>query len=618
MSARFSTAVFILLLLCNSVAAYQAGPSQTKPSASDPGEEIERIRQRMLLTSRVYRLVDAAFNFKDFEAKTLTLIRLADIFWESEPEYAHQIFIKTYDDLKSLTPSENETTTASVETRKLRARLTYLSSMLIATLLRHDSASANRMKVIGTDTASDPTLKNMKLNSALYLLANDDTSKAVELAKQALVGDISNEAPSIVYFLRQLRSKDEATADQLFTVALARLAAQPIVDAKALMILGTYVFASSLDDGISDEPSMRIQYIRIYKYLVINLASSRLNVPVPLVKSYIDSAVDVLWRGSYSAAQKPSFYIIGYQLAPHVEHYAPELIPKLRLAMSGLISDVPRELTDPSTYAPLARPAQEPNLEGLTDYIEKMSDERLRESTYFRVAHSFFYRGDLANARKAAEKIRDFSLRSRLINLITYSETIKEISKDDLPSASEMASKMRPSTESALAWLELGCAYAAKDFQSLARDAINAALKASESADPGSPFISLMAANLMARFDKFDAFTLLRLSVKGFNKIEGSPEPMSELWRPEVQVSNVSRRFSLPRKLVNNDLRSSFYGMVTYDLQQVEEVATSLKQEPIASEAILALAAATVKEVKELDAIMKTKEAKQNRRVKTK
>jgi len=617
MKARFCVGALLLPLLCNSVGAYQAPTSQDKQSALDPSEENERIRQRMSLVYRTQRIADGASKFQDFEVKALTLIRLADMLWECEPEYAQRTFIGTYDDLKSLAPSENETTTASAETRERRARIGYLSSVLIATLARHDPASANRMKVIGAYNESDTTLKNLKLNSALYLLTSDDTAKAIEVAKQALNGEISKEAASIVYFLKTLRPKDGATSDRLFMLAVARLAAQPVVDAKALMILGTYVFADPQEDGLGDEQSMRIQYTKIYKYLVVNLASPGPGVPVSVINGYLNAAVDILSRANYSPYQRPYFYIIGYQIAPQVLQYAPELLPKLRLAMSSLSSDVPPEMMNPSTYAPLGRKSEEPNLEGLTDYVEKMSDERLRDPTYFRITHGLFYKGDMANARRMTDRIRDLSLKARLINLITYCEAIKEIGEDHLPSASELVTKMAPGVESALAWLEVGNAYALKGFRSMARDAINAALKSSESADQSGPYIYLMAASLIGQFDKLDAMQLLRVSVKGFNKTDGNPQSMSDLWRQEVRASNVSRRFSLPRKLPNDNLRSIFSSLAVHDPQEILEAGLSLRRERLASEALLGLAAATIKDLKQLKTLTKPKESNGSHRVKT-
>ena len=69
--------------------------------------------------------------------------------------------------------------------------------------------------------------------------------------------------------------------------------------------------------------------------------------------------------------------------------------------------------------------------------------------------------------------------------------------------------------------------------------------------------------------------------------------------------------------MVNTAVSANFYNLAILERQQTEEVALSLKQEQIASEAILGLTSAVLKEIKKLTPKSKQKDGKGKNRVKT-
>jgi len=587
---------------------YQGVPTSTKTSAqstssqeksaSESNSDFEQRRMQAILRARSF--VERLFEFRDLEARTLTLIKMGRLLWEHDEPYARQIFIRTYESLKSLAPADDRQKPLTPEADRMKAKLADLSSTLIATLSSYDAALAQKLTVIGGGSQSNTILKINELSLALQLLKiEDNPTKAIELGERALRGDLSQASANIMFLLQELRLKDEAAANKLFLRALQNISAQSIVPARALMNLGTYIFANP--QLIRANGSNVIRYTMVGNALVANLSGDWPNVPPVIVKAYLNTAIEILLRPPSDLGEKSHYYAIGYQLITKAERFAPELLPKLRLALNHLSPDVPPIMTQPSTYAHLEKTGAEGDLDlaAAVSQTDKIPDERVRDLTYFRMAHSQFIKGDLAGARSLAERMKDLTIRSRVINLINSSEVVKAVERDEIALAQEIVSKLVKSDECALAWLEVGHAWAEKGDYSMAREAISEAVKAAISIDIGKrPFILLVGAKVIARFDEIDALSMLNDTVKAFNAGESTRDLWSRLWRQEVKMENISRSFTLPRKSIDGGLASVFGKLASINSQRTEEAALTLKPEQIAGEALVGLASVILEEIK--------------------
>src|SRR6185369_12609232 len=84
--------------------------------------------------------------------------------------------------------------------------------------------------------------------------------------------------------------------------------------------------------------------------LVLNLTADRPNVPKALVRAYLATAADVLWRMTSDTEQRKYSYALCYMLLPKSRVLAPDLTAKFDAVIAALSPQVPAALTKDTAY----------------------------------------------------------------------------------------------------------------------------------------------------------------------------------------------------------------------------------------------------------------------------
>jgi TonB family protein len=523
---------------------------------------------------RVRDFADRALNFKDPGAKISVLIALADLLWKFDEGYARQLFQKAYDFL--------------LGSQLAGWDLTYFRQEIIGTIARHDPAMAQRLAnvdsfSVGADS-NDLDRAETHLIAA-YKLIEDKPGKAVEFAEESLRWGVS---PRIMLpFLLKLQRKDQMAADALFLKALSRLIAQPFVDGNDLLLLGTYVFTSPLEDI----PAESLQMVGVGNNLVYNISATRSSASPTLVRAYIDAAISILARPILDQKQKQLYYIAGYQLLPKVEQFAPDRSWQLLNAMASLAHDIPPALTQPSTYADLAAKTSVSSI----DEIDKMPDVERREGQYLSLAYTLWRRNEFARAREVGARIKTPSTRDQLMMMIKFGEAAKALDEGRISSAEELASSLPSGIERSIIWLGIARASLDEGHVQRAYEALNAALTDVRRLEGARrPYLILAAAGLLARIDPQYAVQTLSEAVRAFNAQD--EEAFSRIaWTSRIEAGNLWRDFPLKVKGVEFDFNQPVLSLLAIDSDWVISILLGLQYEDILGQALVALARALLK-----------------------
>jgi hypothetical protein len=616
MKATAVLSLLVALVCCRAVLGQVSVKSQDRPPpaqlpAKNPEQnriqEIEQAAIQREAIERVSRYVTRAAEFKGLEARTLTVIRIADVLWDLDPDSARKEFLRVYDSLKAVLPSEQD---KSAESRELGLQLARLSSSLISLLARHDTALAGKLKPLGSPSDGNAFVRMGQINNAMRLLgAENNLTKAVDTVEAALGAELGREVSSLMLFLQELRAKDAAAANRLFMGALQRLRTQRLIDPETLMLLGTYLFGDPRLIG-SEEARTTVRRVQIDNLLVVNLAADRPGIPEELVGAYLAVAVEVLYNAEPEPRKRPSYYVLAYQLYARVERISPNLIPMLQQAMAYLLQDVPQTLTEALARTSMSTPTSESELDvaGTIKHVEQILGTRLRDEAYLKIASSLFHKGNLSGARQIVARIDDLGVKARITNLIGSAEAINAVTEGNLLDAEALASKLMPRVETALVWLEIAHARIKKDYKPLGREAIDASVAMSASLDPeAQPLILLMASSELARVDSQGALSMLNDAARLLDTDKTTRGSWAKLWRQTIDVGRTSRSFLVQRRGLPADWGSCIRELSKVDSQQAESAALTVKCEDVAGDFLVVMASEAINGARQAQQKLKSK-----------
>ncbi len=538
--------------------------------------------RRQVAVSRVRDFAERILAFNDLKIKTIALARIANLLWVDDEPYARQLFTKAVD----LSAPQNETSSTSSKLKP--GELTYLRRQVIAQIARRDAALAKRLTE--ADVASNNTFNSMQTNveTALDLILNGDSKSAADFAGRSLQSGVS---PWIVSVLKELRRRDEPTANALFLKTLERLVIEPVVDAERLMYLGTYVFTSPKADPQRDSD---IQ-VGVGRILVNDITADRPNIPPGLVRAYLEAATQILTRRISNPNQLPHYYIACYLLLPKAKKFAPNLTPYIAAAMHALASDVPQELTQESTYKnPAVTGAKD--LDETLREIEDIPDEDSRDARYLSLVFSLWRDGSYTKARSVAAKLTEKDVRDRLTILIDFGEAARSLDRGETAVAEETAGKLPMGVERAVLWLGILRRRTVEGDSRRAAEAIdNALASANKVNDARRPFLLLNAAGQLAHFHKTLASSTLAEAIREFNRQQ--PEALAKVvWQQKIEAGPLWRDFPLKVKGVEFGFEQALPSLVSSDVEGVVAAVNDLKVEGPQAQALLALAAAVLKQ----------------------
>lgn len=586
---------FAGILILTESASAQPVPKKDAPRPDESTAfALEKAKQKKIEDIvRVHGFVNRVQGFQDLETKVVALARFADLLWKDDELYARQLFIRAID----LTSVKDESS-HSQSTSLARLRV-----IVLALLAQRDASLAKRItdttpekskpdtadskEKTTTSPAFDPGEARTTNFKIAYDLLATQPDRAIRFAELSLQGGVF---PYMNLFLLRLRPKNETVANALFLETLGQLVRDPTVDPETLLRIGTYVFTSPrINPNDPNTPPDTTTLIGVGDLLVVDVTADRPNVPPALVRAYIDAAAYVLARPVQAPEQRPGFYVAGYLLLPKAARYAPEMTAQISAAMQALIHDIPRDLTEDSTYANFSKTTPKDLDEGLKE-ISKEQDEQYRDEQYLSLFSEFWGKRDFTATDTIASKVADNDLRGSLRTLTSFGEGARALEKGHESVAGKIAAKMPQGVQCAVLWLGVARAQVGRGDLQAATESINFALVAARHVDDARrPLLVLSAASQLAKLDRPLAQVVLGEAVKGLNnRKKGS---LSEIELQErIEVGGFWRYFSLQVKGVDFGLEQTLPILAKTDREATLDSVQNLTGEEELAQALVTIA----------------------------
>jgi TonB family protein len=556
-----SSLIVTLLTLSSVVKAQQ----QTAKLSSEPGDTYDA----KLAVYQVHRLAEKILALRSVDTKALETARLAAVLWKYDETHARFLFEKAVN-----------LTIANGNGREARA-LSILHRRVIALIARSDAEWAKRLIDSAakreSEDQSSKSSSGANIGTALDLL-EDDYPVAVQFAERSLKGGV-NEA--FLDFILTLRKKDESAANRLFVQALNYLAQQPAVNILEFHALGLYLF--SHPDRLDTE--YRVLTV-VEDILVPNISAERPGVPKALVRAYLTTAADVLWRMTSDSEQRKYSYALCYMLLPKSRIVAPDLTTKLDAVMAALAPGVPTELTKESAfrYMNAARNSDEERLTA----AENRPDQEGRDIAYLEIALQAWRKNDFKTARIAQGRISVLEASQRLSQIIDFGEGAWAIARKDvdLAKAEAIANRLPEGVERSIL-LQAIAKIQEKPNPNLTEETINKALKAVRSISDGRrPFLLLTAAAQLASLKSPAVYGVLAEAVKSFNSFEESDLAKLD-WAQTVEIGPLKSRFPLDVAGVDFGFNEAFRAVAFADPDAAMARADELRHENLRAQALV-------------------------------
>ena len=437
-----------------------------------------------------------------------------------------------------------------------------------------DAAEKREADNQGSKTAGDTNL-----TTALGLL-EDDPTVAVQFAERSLKAGLPW---GFLDFIQNLRRKDEPETNRLFLQALNSLAQQPAVNIRDFHLLGVYLFTTP---GELPHPNA-VTMTLVEHILVPNITVDRPGVPTALVRAYLATAADVLWRMTFDAEQRKYSYALCYMLLPKARTVAPDLTAKFDAVMATLTPDVPAELTKDSAFRYIT-PVPTTTEEKLTKAENKATQEE-RDIAYLEIAYQAWLKGDFKTARIAQARISELGASQRLATIIDFGDgawTIKH-NAADLSKAEAIANRLPQGIERSILLQAIAKIQRKGADPNSTEEIVDKALKAARSTSDGRrPFLLLTAAAQLANLKSPAVHGALAEAVKDFNSFEESALTRPD-WAQSIQIGPLNARFPLDVPNVEFGFNEAFRAVALADPEAAMARADELRHENLRAQGLV-------------------------------
>ena len=431
--SHLRSASLFLLLLCTLANAQTGAPSPAKPTRESvaPREVDPEIQQRRSIAlSALQSLAIEARSYRDEPLRARVQARVADALWDQDKEGARTLFRRAWDVAEAL-ETGTAAATASAPGRlaqnrparpraNLRREILQLAAhrdrALAEEFLRRmnakdQSAQSNDATSGGSQMSSAEIAE--RLNLAGSFLRDGDVERALQFADPALI----RTTVGAISFLKSLREKAPAAADQFFARLLAAASADPASDANTVSLLTSYAFTPSINLVVS--PSG------------IPSSTSFPTLPPPdlaplLRKTYFQVAANILLRPlaqiDQSSAGRAGTYFIATRLFPLFQQFAPDLAPAISAQMVALGPEAAQATAnagDRSVNRGMDNGKRDSNEDELKDRLDRAQGSDARDRAYAFAAMRAAEEGD-QRAREFLDKIDDLDTRAGVRRFVDY------------------------------------------------------------------------------------------------------------------------------------------------------------------------------------------------------
>jgi TonB family protein len=529
---------------------------------------------------QVHRIAEKLLALRSVRVKAFELARLAAVLWKQDEAHARVLFEKAL----NLTISNGN----DAEARALST----LHRRVIALVARSDAEWAKRLidsaaKREAEDQRSK-TLSGANIRTALGLV-EDDPAVAVQFAERSLKGGVHS---AFLDFLLTLRKNNEPEANRLFLQALTYLSQQPAVNITEFHSLGLYLFtAQDLID--SDHYAMTL----VDQILVPNITADRPAVPRPIVRAYLATAADVLWRMTSDSEQRKYGYALCYMLLPKSRMVAPDLTAKFDAVMATLTPQVPAGLTSDSAFRYM-KPLATTTEEKLTK-AENQPDQESRDIGYLEIAFQAWRKGDFKTARVAQGRISVLEASQRLAAIIDFGDGAWTIRQNtaDIRKAEAMANRLPQGIERSILLQAIAKNRGKGSDSYLTEEIIDTAVKATRSMNDGRrPFLLLTAAAQLANLKSPAVHTAVAEAVRDFNSFE-EPALAGLDWAQSIQIGPMNARFPLEIANIDFSFNEAFHAVAVADPEAAMARAEELRHENLRAQGLVEVAKAFLEKI---------------------
>ena len=566
------SSLLITLLALSSIAKAQ------QPTPNSP-TELDEDQNAKLAIYQVHRLGDKILALRNTRVKAFEVARLASALWKYDELHARSLFEKALN-LTIANGNDPEATALATVHRRV-----------IALVARSDAEWAKRLIDAAAKREekdqSSKTFSATNIRTALGLL-DEDAPVATEFAERSLKGGVN---PAFRDFILILRKKNEPEANRLFLQALAYLSQQPAVDIKEFHALGIYLFtAPNMID--SDHYSITL----VDDILVPNITADRPGVPAALIRAYLATAADILWRMTSDPQQRKVSYAFCYMLLAKARNVAPDLATKFDAVMAALAPQVPAGLTSESAYRYLKPPAT--TVEERLDKAGDQPDQESRDIAYLEIAFQAWRKSDFKTARIAQARISDLKNGERLATIINFGDGAWSIKQNaNLAKAEAIANKLPQGIERSILLQAIAKAQRKGSDQNLTEEIIDKAAKAARSMlDARRPFLLLTAAAQLANLKSPALHGALAEAIKDFNSFDESALAKLD-WFQVVQIGPLNTRFPLDVANVEFDFNEAFHAVALADPEAALARAEDLQNENLRAQGLVEVGRAFLEKI---------------------
>ena len=576
--------LLLILILLASIVKAQQTQSQTssvdqiqtaqkldgKQPSIDSSSQPDDRQDTKLAVYQVHRIAEKLLALRSVRAKAVEIARLAAALWKQDETHARFLFEKALN-----------LTIANGDDNEARALAT-LHRRVIALIARNDAEWAKRLiDAAAKREAEDQSSKafsGANIRTALGLL-EEDPPVAAQFAERSLKGGVDS---AFLDFILTMRKKDESEANRLFLQALNYLSHQSAVDITEFHSLGLYLFTAP--DLI--QPDARA-LTRVEDMLVPNIMVERPGVPRTLVRAYLATAANVLWRMTSDSNQRKPSYALCYMLLPKSRNIAPDVTAKLDAVMAALTPEVPSGLTSDSAFRYMNLPPTTTE-EKLTNAENKPTQEE-RDMAYLEIAFQAWRKGDFKTARIAQGRISVLEASQRLAAIIDFGDGAWAITSDaaDLSKAESIANGLPQGIERSILFQTIARAQAKRRDSVLTEETIDKALKAARSISDGRrPFLLLFAAAQLADVKSPVVHSALAEAVKDFNSFEESSLAKLD-WAQSIQIGPLQTRFPLEVANVDFSFNNACHAVALADPEAAMARAEELQNENLRAQSLV-------------------------------
>ena len=430
---------------------------------------------------------------------------------------------------------------------------------IIALIARSDAEWAKRLIDSEAKREADQgssTSSAVNIRTARDLL-EDDPPVAVQFAERSLKGGVPH---GFFDFVLTLRKKNEPEANRVFLQALSQMSQQPAVDIATLHFLGLYLFTAP-DMLDSDYHSV----VLVDQILVPNISADRPGVPTTLVRAYLFTAADVLWRTTSDQEQRKNSYALSYLLRPKSQTIAPELTAKFDAVMAALTPEVPAGLTQDSAFRYMNLPPT--TTEEKLSKAENKPDQESRDMAYLEIALQAWRKGDFKTARVAQGRISDLEAGRRLAAIIDFGDGAWAIKQKaaDLAKAEAIANRLPQGIERSVLLQAIAKSRGKGPDPYLTEEIVDNAQKAARSMSDGRrPFLLLTAAAQLANLKSTALHIAVAEAIRDFNSFDEAALAGLD-WAQSIQIGPMKARFPLNDANVDFSFNEAFHVIAVAD-----------------------------------------------------